>query len=206
MKPIARLCACAALASFFASSALADEGLYLRFAGGYGHVDEDSYGNFDLEDGFVGSAAIGYNWFFPESIADLRLELEGAYRYNDINDLAGTSYDGEVQAFSAMVNGYFDIRTNLPVVPYVGAGFGATNIRHEDDGAGGTGVIFDDHDTAFTYQVMAGFNYDFGDNLAVGFEYRFLETEEVTISHSGGGALRDEYNHHSALVTLTLGF
>ncbi len=206
MKPIARLCACAALASLVSPAALADEGLYLRFAGGYGAIDEDIYGDFDFEDGFVGSAAIGYNWFFPETIADLRVELEGAYRYNEIDELSGVSADGESQAFSAMVNGYFDIRTNLVIVPYIGAGFGATHIRHEDDGAGGVFVTFDDHDTAFSYQVMAGFNYDLGSNLAIGFEYRFHETEEFSISHSGGGALETDYEHHSALVTLTLGF
>ena len=205
MKSFFRLCVCAALASLFATAALAD-GPYMRFAAGGGHVDEDSYGNFDFELGYVGTAAVGYNWFFPETIADLRVELEGAYRYNDIDELLTVSTDGEVQAFSAMINGYFDFRTNLVVVPYVGAGFGATHIRHEDDGAGGAFGVIDDHDTAFTYQVMAGLTYNMSENLAVGIEYRFLETEDFELSRSGGGFFEDDYNHHSALVTVRLGF
>ncbi len=206
MNAFVRLCLCAALAGLVAPSALADEGLYLRLAAGGGHVDEDSYGNFDFELGYVGSAAIGYNWFFPENFADFRVELEGSYRYNDVDELVGVSSDGETQAFSLMINGFFDIRTNLVVVPYFGAGFGATQIRHEDDGAGGVFVTIDDHDTVFAYQMMAGLTYDLGDNLAVGIEYRFLETEEFELSTSAGSTLRDEYDHHSALVTLTLGF
>lgn len=206
MKPFVRLCACAALASLFAPVALADEGLYLRLAAGGGDVDEDSFGSADFELGYVGSAAIGYSWFFPESIADLRIELEGSYRYNDVDTVAGLSADGEVEAYSAMVNGYFDFRTNLVVVPYLGVGFGGTNIRYEDDGAGGALSSIDDHDTVFAYQVMAGITYDLGDNLGIGLEYRFLETEDFELSTSTGGTFEDDYNHHSVLVTLTLGF
>ena len=200
-----RLCVCAALASLFAQSAHAD-GPYMRFSAGAGHVDEDEYGSFNFDLGYVGTAAIGYNWFFPESIADLRVELEGSYRYNDIDDINSISSSGEVQAFSAMVNGYFDFRTNLVVVPYVGAGVGATHIRHEDNGAGGALATIDDNDTALSYQVMAGFNYNMSENLAIGVEYRFHETEDFTFTRSAGADFEDEYNHHSAMVTVRLGF
>ena len=156
MKSFVRLYVCAALACLFAPAALAD-GLYLRLAAGGGLVDEDSVGSADFDAGYVGSAAVGYNWFFPESIADLRIEVEGAYRYNDIDDISGLSADGEIQAFSAMINGYFDIRNTWVIVPYVGAGFGATNVRLDHDGSGGAFATIDDNDTVFSYQVMAGF-------------------------------------------------
>ena len=205
MKSFARLCVCAALASLFAPAAMAD-GLYLRLAAGGGHVDEDSFGGAEFDYGYVGSAAIGYNWFFPESVADLRLELEGSYRFNDLDQISGLSADGDTEAYSAMINGYFDIRNTWVIVPYVGAGFGATNVRFDSDGAGGAFATFDDNDTVFAYQVMAGFNYFIGDNMAVGLEYRFLETEDFELTNSVGGTFEDDYNHHSALVTFTLGF
>ena len=206
MKSLARLCVCSALASLITTAAVADEGLYLRLGAGVGNVDEDEYIPFDFDLGYLGTAAVGYNWFFPESIADLRVELEASYRYNDIDEIASGDADGEVQAFSALVNGYFDFRTNLPVVPYIGAGVGAMHIRHDDDGAGGATGSIDDDDTALAYQVMAGFYRHISDNLAVGFEYRFIETEDFTLSRSVGADFEDEYNQHSALVTLTLGF
>lgn len=205
MKSFFRLCVCAALASLFAQSALAD-GPYMRFSAGAGHVDEDEYGDFDFELGYIGTAAVGYSWFFPETIADVRVELEGSYRYNDLDEIGSVSSDGDVQAFSALVNGYFDFRTNLPVVPYIGAGVGATHIRHEDDGRGGAIASIDDNDTALAYQVMAGLTYNMSENLAIGVEYRFHETEDFTLSRSAGPDFEDEYNHHSAMLTVRLGF
>lgn len=205
MKSIVRLCVCAALTCLFAPAALAD-GLYLRLGAGGGHVDEDSVGNADFEPGYVGTAAVGYNWFFPESIADLRIELEGSYRANDIDDISAISADGDIEAYSGMINGYFDFRNTWIIVPYVGAGFGATHIKLDHDGAGGAFPTIDDDDTVFAYQFMAGFNYDLGDNLAIGLEYRFLETESFELANSAAGTFEDEYDHHSALVTLTFGF
>ena len=205
MKSFVRLCVCAALASIFTTAALAD-GPYLRFSAGAGHVDEDSFGSADFDIGYLGTAAIGYSWFFPETVADLRVELEGSYRFNDLDTIASASADGDTQAFSAMINGYFDFRTNLVVTPYLGAGFGATNIRQDDNGAGSPAGAIDDHDTVFTYQVMAGLNYSMSENLTVGFEYRFLETEEFSLTNGGGGVFEDDYNHHSAMVTVRLGF
>ena len=136
----------------------------------------------------------------------MRVELEGSYRYNDIDEIASVSSDGEVQAFSALINGYLDFRTNLVVVPYIGAGVGATHIRHEDNGGGGAVVSIDDHDTALAYQVMAGVSYNMSDNLAIGLEYRFHETEDFILSTSSGPDFEDEYNHHSAMVTVRLDF
>ncbi len=205
MKSIVRLCVCAALASLFAPAALAD-GLYLRLAAGGGHVDEDSVGSGDFDPGYVGAASIGYNIFFPESIADMRFELEASYRTNDLDELSGLSSDGDIRAYNAMFNGYFDFRNTWVIVPYVGAGFGASHIRLDHDGAGGAFPTIDDDDTVFAYQVMAGFTYPIGDNMSFGLEYRFMETEEFEFTNSLGGDFRDEYNHHSALVTLTIGF
>ena len=205
MKSIARLCVCAAFASLIAPAALAD-GPYLRLAAGGGFVDEDSVGAADFEEGYVGSAAVGFTLFFPESLADLRFELEGSYRTNDIEDIAAISADGDIQAYSAMINGYLDFRTTLDIVPYLGAGFGATNVRLDHDGAGGAFPLIDDNDTVFSYQVMAGFFYGIGDNLFLGLEYRFHETEEFELTDSLGGTFEDVYDHHSAFLTLTLGF
>lgn len=207
MRSIARLCVAAALSSLFAPSALADAGLYLRFAAGAGFVDQDSFGAVDFESGYTGSAAVGYNWFLPENIADLRMELEASYRYNDVDTILSLPADGEAQVFSVMLNGYFDFRTNLPFVPYIGAGLGAAQIRYTDDGAGGLlGSTIDDHDTVFAFQSMVGVNYDLASGMALGLEYRFLETENFTFVDSLGFGFVDNYDNHSALLTLTLGF
>lgn len=205
MKSLARLCVCAAFATVFTSSAMADEGLYLRLGAGGSHVDDDVFTDVDFDIGYMGTASVGYNWFFPESFADLRVELEGSYRNNDTDSLGSLDLDGQVETFGAMVNGIIDIRTTWPVVPYLGIGFGYARVMYEDDGAGITAPI-DDNDTEFAYQVMGGFNYDLSSNLAVGIEYRYFETERLDLRDSLGASFNPEYKQHSVLATVTLGF
>lgn len=207
MKSIVRLCAAAAFVSLLAPAALADDGPYMRFAAGPSHMDENTFPFIEFDPGFTGSAALGYNWFFPQNLADVRVELEGSYRYNDVHEIASLTADGDAQVFSAMVNGYLDFRTTWPVVPYVGIGFGGSHIRYEDDGAGGLiGVTINDNDTIFAYQVMGGVFYNLSESMAIGFEYRFLETETFVLDDSAGGTFASRYNNHSGLFTLTVGF
>lgn len=206
MNWIVRLCIAAALAGLVVPPAQADAGPYLRFGAGAGFVDEDSFSGSLFEDGYMGTASIGYNWFFPEQIADLRIELEASYRDNDLESISTIPAVGRARAYSAMVNGLFDFRTTWPFVPYLGAGIGATRIQYDDNG-GGLFATIDDHDTVFAYQVMGGFNYNLSSGLALGVEYRFLETENFELNTSVPGAVfRSDYNHHSVMTTLTLGF
>ena len=205
MKSIFRPLAGIVLASVFASPALAGEGLYLRLGGGASLVDEDVFVDVDFDPGYMATAAVGYNWFFPESIADLRVELEGSYRFNDTNSLGNLALDGEAEVFGAMVNSYVDFRTTWPVVPYLGVGFGAARVMYEDNGAGITPPI-DDNDTEFTYQVMGGFNYDLNDHMAIGVEYRYFQTEGLELWDTAGTVFTPQYKQHSVLATITLGF
>ena len=200
-----RLCAGVVFASLISMPALADEGLYLRLGAGANHGDDDVFSDVDFELGYVGTAAVGYNWFFPDLLADLRVELEGSYRYNDTDTLSGFSLDGDATVYGAMVNAYADIRTTLPVVPYLGVGFGAARLDYEDDGAGLVPPI-DDHDTKFAYQVMGGVNYNLAEDLALGLEYRFFEAERYDLVDTVGNDIRPEYNSHSFMLTVTVGF
>lgn len=206
MIPTIRLFACCTLASLLAFPALADEGLYLRLTGGASLMDEDVFSDIDFDPGYMGTAAIGYNWFFPENVADLRIELEGGYRFNDTDSFTNLPLDGDVETFSAMINGYFDFRTTWPVVPYLGVGFGAARVMYEDDGASGAVDPIDDNDTVFAYQVMGGFNYDLGSNLAFGFEYRYFESERLALTDIMGATIEPRYSQHGVLATITLGF
>ena len=189
-----------------APAALADEGLYLRIGAGVGTIDEDELTTIDFQNGYVGSVAVGYNRFFPQHVADLRVEVEGSARFNDINEINSGSANGDLQAFGAMVNGYFDLRTNLIVVPYVGAGFGALHVRLDHNAAGGAVVAIDDDDTVFAYQVMAGFTYNMGDNLGIGLDYRFMESDRFRVDNVASGTFTGRYNMHSVMLMVTLGF
>ena len=77
---------------------------------------------------------------------------------------------------------------------------------YEDDGAGGAVNPLDDNDTVFAYQVMGGFNYDLGSNLALGIEYRYFESERLELRDIVGTTIEPEYKQHGVLATITLGF
>ena len=53
---------------------------------------------------------------------------------------------------------------------------------------------------------MGGFNYDLGANLALGIEYRYLEVERLEMRDNVGNAINPEYQQHSVLATITVGF
>ena len=138
MQSMYRLFAGLLISVLFVPAARADEGFYLRFGGGVGYIDEDVFSDIDFDLGYTGSAAIGYNWFFPANVADFRMELEAVYHDTETNSIGLFPLDGNAQVYGGMVNAYFDFRTNWVVVPHIGGGVGWVRVNFEDDGSGGT--------------------------------------------------------------------
>ncbi len=197
-----------ALVAGISTPAIAD-GLYLRFQGGGALVPDGMVSGTDFSAGYIGTAAVGYSIFFPESIADLRLELEGSYRRNDFDDVTvvGTTVDadGDLTAMAAMANVYFDFRTIWSVVPYLGVGAGVAEVAWNDfDSA--LSVAVDDEDTVAALQTMVGFDYNLSDSLAIGVEYRFFFTDDPTLTDALGFAFDTSYENHSVLVGFRMTF
>ena len=206
MHLMTRLFAGILISILLAPAARADEDFYLRFGGGLGYIDEDVFSDIDFDLGYTASAAIGYNWFFPHNAADFRMELEAVYHDTETRSIGLFPLDGNAEVYGGMVNAYFDFRTHWVVVPYIGGGIGWVRVDYQDDGSGGTLATIDDNETVFAYQAMAGVTRHLGDNLAIGFEYRYFEAERLGFRNSIGIAFRPQYSHHSVLLNFTLGF
>ena len=75
--------------------------------------------------GGVGVIAVG--WGFGNG---LRLELEGNFRYNEVNEVTARGFRGNsggiARTYGVMVNALYDFGTqsNWPVQPYLGVGAG----------------------------------------------------------------------------------
>ncbi|MFT8242504.1 OmpA family protein [Roseomonas sp. BN140053] len=180
---------------------------------------------FDL--GFGGVVSIGYGFG-----NGLRVEAEGNYRQNDIDDVqifgARTfSTGGRTRSYGAMGNVLYDftmpsfVPQFMPVVPYVGVGAGY--VWHEYDNvtgrAGSNGrLTVDDTDGQFAFQGIAGLAFPIAavPGLAITAEYRFLGTlspdldaRVSTVSNnatvSRGKIEVDNYNH-SAFLGLRYAF
>lgn len=137
----------------------------------------------EFNTGFGVGGVAGYA--FPMG---LRVESEFTYRRNGLDAVTFTDpaagipdpvgADGHFRSFALMANGYYELDLGWPVMPYVGAGIGVarTKIEIDEFSAFGTALpaVFDDSDTVFAYQAMAGLAYQLMPSMAVGIEYRFF--------------------------------
>ena len=164
--------------------------------------------------GAVGLGAIG--WGFGNG---LRAEIEGNYRYNEVQTISNTrSPGGYTQTYGVMANALFDFSLGLPITPYIGAGVGYAWSEVSKGRASSTlgNLRIDDTDGQFAYQGILGAAYNLGammPGLAVTAEYRFYGTLEGSYkaTNTAGSTTRagtvDATNYnHSVLVGLRYAF
>ena len=156
----------------------ADYGLYFAARAGYGIVmdvqdDTDPDTEFSLDPGPNFGIAVGVN------LGLFRAEGEFTYSEYDFDEAVSsggsTVVDGDVTALRFMANLYYDI-TMLPLIsPYVGLGLGVV-----DSDAEGviSGAAFEEKDTEFAFQIMAGIGIELSDELIIEAGYRFFATTE----------------------------
>jgi outer membrane protein OmpA-like peptidoglycan-associated protein len=172
--------------------------------------------------GGTGVASVGYGLG-----NGLRIELEGNYRYNEVNGftsggIGGKSSNGFQEKYGAMVNALYDFDVGIPgFYPYVGAGAGyAWNNWHSVGGDaedGSYNIRSTDTYGSVAYQGIVGVAYPVAPvpGLSATLEYRFLgkqgyqrETgQNVTVGNEAHGNLdfTNDYNH-SILIGLRYAF
>lgn len=149
--------------------------LYVRVDGGYSWHDEPevtknhgiAFGEQDDETWFV-EGGIGCQ-VTPYFRADIRVgyrdDIQLETKFNDL--------DAKLEAYTAMVSGYWDITKWNGFTPYVGAGIGVSyNNLHDINlpAAQNSNGRVD-----FAYQLMAGVSYDITPNLTVDAGYRYID-------------------------------
>jgi outer membrane protein OmpA-like peptidoglycan-associated protein len=162
--------------------------------------------NIDFDTGWAAIATVGYA--FWES--NWRVELEGAYRQNDIDNavfngpgpfpFGATAFtDGEVNEASLMVNALYDIHVTDRLTLSVGAGAGVANVNLQINNVP---VPIDDHAWGFAWQGIAGLSYALTDRLDLTLNYRYHRVEDVDFQTLGfiGNNLDNTENH-----TVTVG-
>ena len=176
-------------ANWLQGSNLTAQGGNARYFDG---VPASRQGNIDFETGFAGAVAIG--WGFGNG---LRTEIEGNYRYNNIDKIGGfpgprassafRNHDGDVSQYGVMANLYYDFQLPaffptmpIPFVPYIGGGVGY--VWNDVDGVTGTRlpagntVRIDDTRGRFAFQGIAGAAFPIVavPGLALTVEYRYM--------------------------------
>ncbi len=169
------------------------QGLYASGNIGFGiRPDGDiniSSSPFENDPAFVINGAIGV-----ELNPMIRIEGEIGFHYNTA-DQGGSPINWSFRNISFMGNGYFDIPTQSPLRPYVGAGLGLALVQLEGEFFG---VDDSDSDLVGAFQLMAGIGFDINPQATLTFGYRYFITTDPSFN-SGFGAFETEYTSHDFL-------
>lgn len=200
-------------------------GVYFGFSGGFVipqtmTMSEPDYGNTDtkLENGgFVGTKV---GWLNPFTRRIMALEMEYNYIFgNDFDkgeavNLAGSgpgaSLDGSIDIHALM----FNIKARYPdgpVHPYVGVGLGFSyfdvgEIRARDEAGGIIGVIPSGSGSAFSYQFMAGIDFDIAPNMSLGIGYKYFAAKPEIEEDQYWGGYDYELDYRTSIISLGLTF
>lgn len=120
-------------------------------------------------------------------LREWRIEIEGAYRKNDLRRLsiktptgikASGRTSGNVRDFAMMLNGYWDILIpNSWWVVYVGGGVGVS--CHRREAVDFTGFFAHRDQTLLAWQVMAGVSYEIVEHTFLTAGWRLFSTPKV---------------------------
>lgn len=124
------------------------------------------------------SGGVGYSrdWFR----ADITLDWNTPANYR--GNVAGASgfYQGRIDTFTALVNGYIDFGTWGGLTPYVGAGVGASSVRTNDFVSATVPTKVEHSNQAnLAWAYMAGISYRISNNLLVDVGYRHLSVGDT---------------------------
>ena len=144
--------------------------------------------------GFVAGGAIGYDWGAISGPFGMRLEGEISYRGNDVasHNVGGGGANalgaalGETNVIAGMANMLFDLNTGSPFELYAGGGVGVANVDFDGHGIDGVGVVMNDDDTVFAWQLIAGVGFEIMPNMVLDVQYRYFRADDVSLTAVSG--------------------
>jgi opacity protein-like surface antigen len=153
-----------------------------------------------FDTGFAGALAAGAD------AGPVRIEGEFSYRKNDMDEFSGSIFgmpvsgpaNGEIESMSLLGNVIFDIGTNSPFTPFIGAGMGFSNVDMELEGGS-------DDDTVFAYQFIAGMGFKVSDATSIDISYRYFATADPEFGIEGF-RVESEYATHNLFAGVRFSF
>jgi opacity protein-like surface antigen len=134
-----------------------------------------------LDNDFMGGYGIGYQWSW------LRLDLTGDYggrsKYAGTT-ATGATLTGQVETFTALLNGYVDLGTWAGLTPYVGAGIGGahtifSNYSNPAAVAPMPASATPEHRWNLAWAATGGVSYMIARDLLVDVSYRHIDMGDV---------------------------
>ena len=137
--------------------------------------------DWDLDFGFSAGGSAGYDF------GDFRTEAE--FSFQSANFLHAEKIDDDNKAddnltvMSMMANGFFDLDTGTPFVPFIGIGAGAVNLAVAlNEGEDAEEPDFEGSGWGFAYQANVGVAYEIIDAVALTLGYKFFGTLQTQVT------------------------
>ncbi|MFN3172465.1 MAG: outer membrane protein [Hyphomicrobiales bacterium] len=157
----------------------------------------------------TGSVFAGYEMeFFPGFGGRIEAELGYSSFEVDSHTLRSTGAaqagsTGDTTAFTGMVNAYVDAHLGA-FRPFAGVGLGMAQVNFNDHGTA-AGVLMDDDDTKFAWQLAGGVGYDLTSNLTLEGMVRYQSIMDVGLtSTTAGGSVSSSTDLNSTQGLLGL--
>jgi len=180
---------------------------YFALRGGAAFTDDTDFDT-DLgnvvneydEPGYFVSGAVGMSMASLTGIGGLRGELELGYLESEIDThtvdgglFPSNDSFGETSAFFGLVNLFYDFNQFGAIKPFIGGGIGFASVDFDGHGVTGPGVVMDDDDTGFAYQLSAGANIAISasTDIELGYRYMGVTDVELTSTTAGGNVTSD---------------
>jgi outer membrane protein OmpA-like peptidoglycan-associated protein len=134
-----------------------------------------------------------------------RLEGELGHRFNQMDPTATIDAGGDVHAWSAMANLFYDFNRGGAIEPYIGIGVGAARINQgAADLAPPPTYIADGEDTVLAYQGLVGFGVALTEQWGVDVGYRYFVADSAEYDSSEVLAFTGESDYEHQAVTVGL--
>jgi opacity protein-like surface antigen len=154
--------------------------------------------------GYSISGGLGYRY------KDFRVEGEVMYGRSDADHITFSGGGGDLSGYYGMwgatVNFYYDIPTNTPFRPYVGAGLGGLHFEAHDITLAGGFPPTNGSNTLFTYRLMAGVSYTLSDAWRLLLGYRFMGMGQQDYETGGVSLHGDSIQTHAIQVGMQFYF
>lgn len=104
----------------------------------------------------------------------------------------GEKYESKLKSEAFMFNTYYDIETNSPITPYIGAGLGVSRLKYSESYPNMPEENGSLKHSNFAWQVGAGVAYDINRNLALDLGYRYMDYGHFNKTETDNNEERDK--------------
>ncbi len=186
MKKNILMVTCYVVPLLISSIAYSAEGPYISAHLGLASVtdlnlsDYSGTASFNFNHGVASSGAVGYDF------GNIRIESEISHQKNNYDKLnpGGINIGGDATSKAFLVNGYYDFKNNIShITTFISAGIGAARVNMSSSAQGN---VAGTSDTAFAYQIGAGFSFAVNETLSLDLKYRFFSTSYLNFKGSEG--------------------